>query len=292
MSVLYAIIIGIIQGITEFLPVSSSGHVILLERLFRFDGGPGILFLSMLHLGTLFALVMVFRQDIVQVIRNILSMSIDLVGNVHRFIHNKRTGEKLSYTRIVSSSSRKFSVLILVSSIPTFLLGYASRRLVPLTVSSSIMYGVGFLITGIMLLVVDLSKSGGNKTLRETDYSNAMWIGICQGISVFPGISRCGLTLSAGMLGGLSRSFAVKYSYLISIPAVLGAFLSQVGSFGAKDMSLGLGALFFTGMIAAGVTGYFSVRFLLRLTVRVKLRYFAYYCFLAGIFSLAMEYLF
>lgn len=292
MSVLYAIIIGIIQGITEFLPVSSSGHVILLERIFKFEPGPGFLFLSMLHLGTLFAVATVFRKDIVQVVRNILSMLIDLVGNVHRFIHNKRTGEKLSYTRVVSSSSRKFAALILVSSVPTFLLGYTSRRLVAMTVSSAIMYGVGFLITGIMLLVVDLSKNGGEKTMRETEYSNAMWIGICQGISAFPGISRCGLTVSAGLLGGLSRSLAVKYSYLISIPAILGSFISQLGNFGAVGMTFGTGAGYFLGMIVAGITGYFSIRFLLRLTVRMKLRYFAYYCFFAGIFSLALEYLF
>lgn len=292
MSVLYAIIIGIIQGITEFIPVSSSGHVILLERLFQFESGPGFLFLSMLHMGTLFAVVTIFKKDILQLVKSFLSMVIDLIGNGHRFLHNKRTGDKLSYTRVVSSSSRKFALLILVSSIPTFLLGYASRRLVSLTVFSALMYSVGFLITGIMLLVVDFSKSGGRKNLREMNYSNSMWIGICQGLSAFPGISRCGLTVSAGLFGGLTRSFAVKYSYLLSIPAILGSFLSQLGNFGADSMDLGLGAAFFAGMIAAGITGYFSIRFLLRLTVRVKLRYFAYYCFLAGIFSLAMEYLF
>ena len=118
---------------------------------------------------------------------------------------------------------RKLTVLILVSSIPTAMLGYICRRLVTKAAISPLLPGICILITGIFLLVTDLSNIGGIKTPKDATYDHAMWIGICQGISVFPGLSRCGMTLCAGMMCGFRRKFAVKYSYLISIPAVFGS---------------------------------------------------------------------
>ena len=113
-----------------------------------------------------------------------------------------------------------------------------------------------------------------------------MWIGICQGISVFPGISRCGMTICAGLLCGFSRKFAIKYSYLISIPAILGSLVLELGEFAGPQMSVSLGFIYIFGMIIAGVVGYFTIQFLLRNLQRGKLRYFAFYCFLAGAIAL------
>ena len=147
------------------------------------------------------------------------------------------------------------------------------------------------LIAGVILLVVDYSNINGNKGTREANFGDAMWMGICQGISVLPGLSRFGLTISAGLFCGLSRKFAVKYSLLMSIPAVIGAFLVEAGEFTAVSMTVGKGFTYILGMIVAGVTGYLVIRFMLKLSNQVRLRYFAFYSFAAGILILAANYI-
>lgn len=290
MSVLYAILLGIIQGITEFLPVSSLGHVIMVQGILNIQRGPGVLFEVMLHVGTLAAVFSVFRKDIVQITQELLGMLMDTIGNANLYIHNKRTGDNLYYARIVHGGYRKFAMLVLVSMIPTAALGYTARRLVVKAVTWKALPGIGFLLTGILLLVIDLSNSGGKKTYREAGYDSAMWIGICQGLSIFPGISRSGLTMSAALLCGFSRTFAVKFSYIMSIPAVIGAMILELGDFTAPNMTAGIGFTFVLGMLAAGITGYFVIRFLLKLVHKKKFRYFAYYCFAAGVLALYTSY--
>ena len=117
----------------------------------------------------------------------------------------------------------------MVSTIPTVLIGYQCKRLVVRSASSHMFSGIGILLTGVILLVVDYSNVNGSKGTKETSFGDAMWMGICQGLSVFPGLSRLGLTMSAGLFCGLGRKFAVKYSLLMSIPAVLGAFFCGDG---------------------------------------------------------------
>lgn len=157
-------------------------------------------------------------------------MIMDIIGNVNIYFHNRKTGENLHYARVVHGTYRKFTAIMAVSFIPTALLGYICRRLVTRAAISPLLPGACILVTGVFLLVTDLSNIGGIKTPKDVTYDNAMWIGICQGISVFPGISRCGMTICAGLLCGFSRKFAVKYSYLISIPAVLGSLFWSLDS--------------------------------------------------------------
>ena len=116
-------------------------------------------------------------------------------------------------------------------------------------------------------------------------------MGICQGVSVFPGISRLGLTMSAGLFCGMSRKFAVKYSLLMSIPAVIGAFIVEMGEFTSVSMTVGRGFTYVLGMLIAGVTGYLVIRFMVNFVNQIKLRYFAFYCFAAGIIALAVNYI-
>ncbi len=291
MTVLQAIILGIIQGITEFLPISSFGHLIIMERLMGAGRSPGVLFEVMLHMGTLAGLFLVFFKDIKQLGLEFIGITADLIGNANLYLHNKRTGDNLHYARIVHNTYRKFTVLILVSLIPTAILGYTARRLVPLGASSALMPGIGLLITGIVLLVVDFSSLKGEKTPRNTSYGTAMWMGICQGISVFPGLSRSGLSISAGIFCGLSRKFAVKFSFLMSIPAIFGAMILELGEFTAPQMTAGLGFTYLLGMIVAGGVSVFTVRFLLSWTQKIKFRYFAFYCFLAGSVGLAVNFI-
>lgn len=286
MSVLQAILLGIVQGITEFLPVSSFGHMAAIENAMDITRDTAVLFEVLLHVGTLFAVLFVFREDIRRILEELLGMALDLIGNANIYFHNRRTGENLHYARVVHGTYRKFTAVMLISFIPTAMLGYICRRLVTLAAMSPLLPGACIMITGVFLLVTDLSNIGGNKTPKDVTYDNAMWIGICQGISVFPGISRCGMTICAGLLCGFSRKFAVKYSYLISIPAILGSLVLELGEFAGPQMSVSLGFTYIFGMIIAGVVGYFTIQFLLRNLQRGKLRYFAFYCFLAGAIAL------
>lgn len=290
MSALYAVILGIIQGITEFLPVSSFGHVCIVQRFLGMQRGPGGLLEVMLHVGTLFAVFSVFRRELRRLGEEILGMALDLMGNLYLYVHNRRTGEALRYARIVNSSQRKFAALVLVSMIPTGVLGYTARRLAVKSAVSPLIPGIGLLITGVVLLVTDISGCGGRKSVREAGYDSAMWVGICQGISVFPGLSRGGLTMCAALLCGFSRTFAVKYSYILSVPAILGALLLEMGNFTSSGMSVGLGFSFLLGAVAAGAVGRLVIRFLLKLVHKKRFRYFAYYCFLAGVLTLAGNY--
>lgn len=286
MSVLQAILLGIVQGITEFLPVSSFGHLAAIENAMGITRNTAVLFEVLLHVGTLAAIFFAFHEDIRRIGEELLGMVMDVIGNLNIYFHNRRTGEQLRYARLVSGTYRKLTVLILVSSIPTAMLGYICRRLVTKAAISPLLPGICILITGIFLLVTDLSNIGGIKTPKDATYDHAMWIGICQGISVFPGLSRCGMTLCAGMMCGFRRKFAVKYSYLISVPAVIGSLILELGQFTTPKMTVSLGFTYVLGMVAAGVVGYFMIRFLLQIVQHTKLRYFAFYCFVAGAVAL------
>ena len=290
MTVLYVILLAIVQGITEFLPVSSFGHLSILENFFGMDHNAGVLLEAMLHVGTLGAVFMTFQKDIRHILYEILDMTMDIVGNFHLYFYNKRTGKQLHYARIISNTYRKFVVLLLVSMIPTMFLGYTARRLVAMSAASKLLPGVGILITGIILLVIDLSQVGGTKAAKDASFSNAMWIGICQGLSVFPGFSRSGMTISAGLMSGFSRTFAVKYSYILSIPAIIGALIMELGQFGSADMTVGLGFSYVFGMIIAAVVGSLAIRACLRLVHNGKFRFFAYYCFIVGIIALVANF--
>ena len=282
MSVLHAILLGIVQGITEFLPVSSFGHLSAIETALGMEHSTAVLFEVLLHVGTLAALFAAFWKDIRRIGEELLGMVMDIVGNLNIFLYNRRTRENFHYAKIVYGTYRKFAAVMVVSFIPTAMIGYTTRRLVTKAAISPLLPGTCILITGIFLLVTDFSRVGGSKTPKDVTYDNAMWIGICQGIAVFPGISRFGMTICAGLLCGFSRKFAVKYSFLVSIPAIIGALFMEIGQFASPEMSVGLGFTYIAGMLVAGVVGYFAIHILLPLLQRTKLRYFAFYCFLAG----------
>lgn len=290
MIVLYVILLAIVQGITEFLPVSSFGHLCFLQNILGMDHGPGVLLEVMLHFGTLAAVFMTFQKDIRRLLVESIEMFMDLIGNASLYIHNRRTGDHLHYTKILCNVYRKFAVLLMLSMVPTMFIGYTARRLVAMSVSSKLIPGVGILITGILLLVIDLSQVGGTKAAKDASFSNAMWIGICQGLSVFPGFSRSGMTISAGLMSGFSRTFAVKYSYILSVPAIIGAMIMELGQFGSADMTVGVGFSYVFGMIIAAVVGSLTIRACLKLVHHGKFRYFAYYCFIAGILVLVSNY--
>lgn len=291
MIVVYLILLAIIQAVTEFLPVSSTGHLCVLEQLLGMDHGTGLLLEAMLHLGTAGAIIFLFRKELKKTGLELVGMFMDILGNVNLYIHNRRTGESLGYARIVTGTYRKFGALLVISMIPTVLLGFTGRRLALLAADSQIVPGIGFLLTGVLLLVTDLNRSGGMKGPREGSYDSAMWIGICQGLAVFPGISRMGFTLCAALLCGYSRKFAVRFSVFMSLPAIVGAFFVEAGNFGAAEMTVGLGFAYVFAAVVAGFIGCLMIRTAINMSQKVKLRYFAYYSFAAGMIALAVNYM-
>ena len=292
MIVLYIILLAIVQGITEFLPVSSFGHLCFVQNILGMEHGPGVLMEVMLHVGTLAAIFMTFQKDIRRLAVESIEMFMDVIGNANLYIHNRRTGDELHYAKIISNIYRKFAVLLMVSMIPTMFLGYTARRLVAMSAASKLLPGVGILITGIILLVIDLSQVGGTKAAKDASFSNAMWIGICQGLSVFPGISRLGLTVCAALLCGYSRKFALLFSIFMSLPAVIGAFFTEIGYFGAPSMTVGMIFASIFAMLLAGVAGCLVIRFMVQLVQKTKFRYFAVYSFAIGVIVLLCNYAF
>ena len=163
MIVVYLIFLAVIQAVTEFLPVSSLGHLCILEQYMGIGHETGLLSETMLHLGSAAAIIFLFRKDLKKIGLGLLGMFMDMIGNLNLYIHNKKTGESLGYARIVTGTYRKTGALLVISMIPTALLGLTGKRLALLAADSQIVPGIGFLLTGVFLLVTDLNKSGGKK---------------------------------------------------------------------------------------------------------------------------------
>lgn len=297
MSLIEAIVMGIIQGITEFLPVSSSGHLALFKNLFHVNTDTGILFDVLLHVGTLLAICVVFYRDIFRMIIEGIGIVCDVVVNCTLFFRNvclflgnssKKARGELAYSdyrNIVNSGYRKFVVLIIFSSIPTGIIGIVGKNVVEQAQDILLIPGICLIVTAILLLVADFCK-GGNKVPKDITYSNAFGIGIAQGIAILPGLSRSGATLTACLVSGFNRKFAVKYSFLMSVPAILGAMLVELKDFEKMTVSGTEMAYYIVGMVIAAVIGYICIKTMLAIVKRKKFRGFAIYCLIVGCISI------
>ena len=225
MSLLQSILMGLIQGLTEFLPVSSSGHLALFKILFDVNTETGLLFDVMLHVGTLVAICIVYYKDIIRLVIEFIGMLIDGGYNLVTWMQ-KRRGKDGAYRHVIYNSYRKMVMLVIVSTIPTGIIGYVGADLVTAASEVLIVPGICLIITAALLFVCDRIPEGHKKP-KQTSYANAFIIGICQGVATLPGLSRSGTTITACVLNGLDRRFAVKYSFIMSIPAILGAMVLQ-----------------------------------------------------------------
>lgn len=270
MSFLTAVLLGLVQGITEFLPVSSSGHLVLLQNVFHIEDAD-LMFDVMLHVGTLIAIFMVYKSDVRDLFRGI---SLLLTG---------RGGKKASQAYRLR---RRLALCVLVATLPLVLAVPFVSKVEDLT-GNTVVVGILLILNGVMLHVSDRG-SVGRKELKEMSILDALLIGIGQVVSVLPGISRSGSTISVGLGRGLSRSYAVRFSFLMSIPAVLGALVVQFVSGGAA-FDVAMVPMYLVGMIASAVSGYFSIRILKWLAARSSFGSFAYYCWGAGIIALILS---
>ena len=227
MSLLESIIMGIIQGATEFLPVSSSGHLAIFKNMFHVNTDTGIMFDILLHFGTLVAIFIVYWKDIVELIVEGFTIIGLACCNVGRFFANLFSKEKKPYRKIIETEYRKFVMLVILSTLVTMVIALPFESKIENAGNTLLVPGFCLCITSVILFIADRVQKG-NKGPAEATYKNSLFIGLAQGIATLPGISRSGSTITAGLACGFNREFAVKYSFIMSIPTILGACILPV----------------------------------------------------------------
>lgn len=292
MSFIEAIIMGIIQGLTEFLPVSSSGHLAIFKNIFHISTDTGLLYDVMLHIATLAAICVVYWKDVKELVINgccmvglwILNAGI-WIGNLLRSKENRKP-----FKAVITTPYRRFVLMILISTIPTGILGVVLEKVIGSASELLILPGICLILTAILLFIADRAKIG-DKTEESASYKNSLVIGLAQGVATLPGLSRSGTTITACLLSGFSKEFAVKYSFIMSIPAILGAMILQLKDFTAADFAGGLFWNYLAGMIVAGVVGYICIKTMLVIVKKNKFTIFSVYCLIAGIASVVCFFL-
>lgn len=258
-----AIILGFIQGLTEFLPVSSSGHLVLFASLLHFED-TGIAFEVFLHFGTLTSVLIAFRKEISRMITAPFEVWVRKTGN-------SETKEFLNW-----------DLYIIVATIPAVIVGLSFKDYIEQAFSSVLLVFFMLIVTGLLMFSTQFLKFR-NKPFR---YGNTFVIGIAQAFAILPGISRSGSTIFTGMALGMDREKVAKFSFIMSIPAILGAVVLKSRDMldAPPNMSefLNLGA----GTIAAAVTGYLAIVWLMKIVKRGKLQWFGYYCLVLGTFGI------
>ena len=263
MSIIEALILGVVQGITEFLPVSSSGHLVLLQRIFGIEE-PVLLFDTLVHVGTLTAVCAVLWKDIWGILRKVF---------------------------------QPLTLFLVIATLPAVVAALLLNKQIERAFSSASFLGFSFLVTSALLLFSELLYPRAGKPGVSADKDNtltgrneksmthldALIIGLLQAVAIVPGISRSGATLSAGLFRGLRRDFTVRFSFLLSIPAILGALVFQLRDLG-KSGPAGIGTLpLMVGAVSAAMVGFFSIRLMLKIVRERSLLGFALYTGILGL---------
>lgn len=272
MSYFMAILLGLVQGVAEFLPISSSGHLTLMQHFFAEMEEPDNLFNILLHFATLIAVCVVYWRDIVDMVREFFLALASLF-----------TGRGSRETQ--PPAARRLVLLVILGTLPLFLVLPLEDKVESLG-SSPAFVACALLVTGCILFFSD-RMAKGHKTERNAKVTDALLVGLAQGCATIPGLSRSGCTISAGMALGFDRGFAVRYSFLLSLPAVLGAtLLKVVKAIGDESIDMTLLPKYLVGMAVAGVVGYFSIKLVKLLADKGKFGSFAYYCWAVGLIAL------
>jgi len=273
MNLTEAVLLGIVQGLTEFLPVSSSGHLVLFQNLLGLTD-PLLVFDISVHVGTLFAVVIYFFKDIVAILRA-------LVKWIRVLPDTKAASELLANDR-----EARMAMLIIAGSVPTAVLGLVFKEIAETLFSSVTIVGVTLVITGAVLWGTRRFGAGGHG-IRRCTIGNSIVIGVVQGLAIIPGISRSGATIAAGLYLGLDRTTAARFSFLLSIPAVAGAGLLGAGDLmGPTELPFNIIA---AGTLASCLVGYASLTLLVWMVGRGRLHFFAPYCVVLGLIALLVS---
>ena len=276
MSLLSAILLGLVQGVTEFLPISSSGHLAIAEQLLRFTGASNVpdFFDVLLHLGTLFAVFVAYWQDI-------KDMVVEFFCGVRDLARHS--------TPTPVPPARRMILLIIVATLPLFVVLPVKDRVE--TLSGNLYFVAAALIATGFLLYASDRVPRGRKTAKNATVMDAVAVGIGQAIATCPGISRSGTTITVGCFVGFERTFAVRFSFLMSIPAILGANLLSL-----KDaVEVGIiwkdVPVYLVGVAVAAASGYACIRLLKMIAAKGRFGAFAYYCWAVGLVTLILTFL-
>ena len=285
MSVIQALLMGIVQGLTEFLPVSSSGHLAIIKALTGVETDGGILYDVLLHFATLIVIFIVYYKDVLKLLGEFCGICADCFTNIVRYFKNISAINPLKYKPIVTNVYRKLALMYVVSTIPAVIMGALLSDVLDTVGDNLLVVGFCLLGTGGILFLSDTLPLG-NKRQKEANYGDAFSVGIGQAFAVLPGLSRSGTTITACMLCGFDRKFAFKYSFIMSMPAVFGALILELFKLGDATAvtTSGLGCIL--GMIAAGGIGYFALKFMDNRISHNSFKPFWIYCLCAGGISL------
>jgi undecaprenyl-diphosphatase len=273
LSLLHSVLLGLIQGVAEFLPISSSGHLAIAEHLLGQAGAaeiPGF-FDVLLHLGTLFAVFAAYWEDI-------RDMVVEFFGGVGDLVHGT--------TPTPVPAARRLIFLIVVGTLPLFAV-LPVKDLVEGLGDNMYFVAGALLATGCLLFASDRVRKG-RKTERTASLADVLLVGVAQAVATCPGISRSGTTITAGCFVGFERKFAVRFSFLLSIPAILGANILSLKDALEAGVPWEEVPVYLLGVLVAAVVGYACIRLLKMIAERGKFGFFAYYCWLAGAVTLAL----
>lgn len=267
MTYLESVILGLVQGLAEFLPISSSGHLALLQQFFGIEEDKVLVFAVLLHVGTLISVFIVYWRDIWE-----------LIIELGLTIRDLCTGRGL---RLQERPVRKLGVMIIVGTIPTGIMGICFNDFFNSLYNSVIPIGVGLIITGFMLVIAE-RIGHADRGIEQMNYRNALFIGFVQGIAITPGISRSGSTLFGSLLCNLDRRFAVKFVFLLSIPSILGSAVMEAPEAFASGVDMAQMGPILVGMAVAAVSGLVAIKTMIKIVSNKKLSYFSYYVWVLG----------
>ncbi len=264
MNYIYSIIFGVVQGITEFLPISSSGHLVILHSIFDLPVGDEMFFDVVLHFATIFAVLIFFRKDIYKILSSWL-----------RSFSKKEESGKVGW-------------LIILGTIPAAFLGWFFEGFIEDVLRSEYVVVVMLVLLGVVFIVTERFATKNMNEIKDLSWKKTLLIGFMQALALVPGTSRSGATIVAGLWTGLKREAAIKFSFLLSVPIVLGASLSKISgirpaSYSSEELTLILVAFLFSFF-----SGYLSIKYFIQFARSRKLNVFAYYRFLLAIILLIL----
>ena len=272
MTYLSSFLLGLVQGVAEFLPISSSGHLSIAQNLLHIDTAVPEFFDVLLHLGTLVAVFAAYWRDI-------CDMVLELIHGAGDLIHGT-TPQQVP-------PARRLILLLIVATLPLFAVLPIHKQVQSLG-SNMVFIGAALVVTGFLLFACDLVRKG-RKTERSATPLDVLIVGVGQAIATLPGISRSGMTITAGCFVGFERRFAVRFSFLLSIPAVLGANILSLADAVKAGIVWAEVPMYLVGVITAAVVGYACIRLLRLVAEKGRFGAFAYYCWAAGLVTLLLN---
>ncbi len=274
MTYLTAFLLGLVQGVAEFLPISSSGHLAIAQNLLGLEGAGSVpeFFDVLLHLGTLIAVFAAYWTDICE-------MVVEFFRGIGDLVHRS--------TPSPVPPARRLILLIIVGTLPLFAVLPIRKHVQGLT-DNMVFVGAALIVTGILLFLCDRVRKG-RKTERSATWLDALLVGVGQAVATLPGVSRSGMTITAGCFVGYERRFAVRFSFLLSIPAVLGANILSIGDAVKAGVNGAEVPMYLVGVVTAAVVGYLCIRLLKYVADKGRFGAFAYYCWAVGILTLVLQ---